>query len=158
MAPRTIRIITDKSPVAHRHADQLAKGVKSTGISYNVIVGDLARSPDDAANEQTALEDIRIQNKSDILLFASMGALSLYEKHFKEEEDRHPLHSKTIGIVLFSNSTFDDAGSSHPTDKHLIDDLNQYGLERDAILLKVQNDSDDQELYELGKRFVEKLC
>jgi hypothetical protein len=39
----------------------------------------------------------------------------------------------------------------------LIDDLNQYGLERDAILLKVQNDNDEQELIKLGERFVEQL-
>ncbi|SAM08634.1 hypothetical protein [Absidia glauca] len=158
MAPQTIRIITDKSPVAHRHAELLAKGVQSrtSDTAYKVVIGDLTRTPNDAANEQTALEDISI-SKSDVLLFASMGALSLYEKHFQEEEGRHPLHSKTIGIVLLSHSTFDDSGSSHPTDKHLIDDLNQYGLERDAILLKVQNDNDEQELIKLGERFVEQL-
>ncbi|ORZ16355.1 hypothetical protein BCR42DRAFT_451316 [Absidia repens] len=156
MSSRKIRIMTDKSPVAHHHADLLAKGVKSSASGFQAVVGDLARSPDDAASEQTALEDIRLQ-KYDILLFSSMGALSLYEKHFREEEDRHPLHSKTIGIVLFPHSTFDSAESSHPTDKHLIAALNEYGLERDAILLKANSDNDDQEIIDLGKHFADQL-
>jgi hypothetical protein len=47
MAPQTIRIITDKSPVAHRHAELLAKGVqsKTSDTSYKVVIGDLTRTP-----------------------------------------------------------------------------------------------------------------
>lgn len=45
--------------------------------------------------------------------------------------------------------------SSSP--KSLIEILNDYGLEQDAILLQAKSDDDDQELYDLGKRFAEQL-
>ncbi|SAM04426.1 hypothetical protein [Absidia glauca] len=110
MVARTIRILTDKSPTAHHHADALAKGVQNSGSLFNVAVGDLARTPSDAFYNETALEDIRL-DKSDVLLFSST----------------------------------------------LIEILNDYGLEQDAILLQAKSDNDDQELYDLGKRFAEQL-
>ncbi|CAO3644585.1 unnamed protein product [Cunninghamella echinulata] len=153
-----IRIITDKSNISRHHAELLAKGSAcSTNDIDEVTIGDLARSPSDASMGQTSIEDINLYSSNDALLFSSTGALSLFEKHFQHESDHSPLKSNKVGIVMFPHSTFDDPGTTHPTDQHLISLLDKFGLDQDPIIFKANYDNNDNEIMDIGKSFADLL-
>ncbi|ORX54493.1 hypothetical protein DM01DRAFT_1345660 [Hesseltinella vesiculosa] len=152
----------DNAAGSRRRAEALEKSIHLADAQLAVDIRDIARSPGvhsfvpcqpphiesheiDAAMDQTCAEDVFVED-IDAIVFASGGALSLYEKHHRTLNSQSPLASKDVGLMMSSDSQFEP-----DFDDHVVHCLSKYGFTNEPIILDA---TDELNLEIEGQRFV----
>ncbi|KAI8065307.1 hypothetical protein BC940DRAFT_304706 [Gongronella butleri] len=148
MPVKKICIMTDHASCTRERADMLAQSFRDADSGMTVDIRDIARTADDAANDQTCTGDI-FTDDLDAIVFASGGAVALYEKHHEQLNKNQKLGSRPIGVVKCPTSQLE------PTfDEHVVNALSKFGMQSSPIMLDA---SSDRRLIAEGHRFITQI-
>ncbi|KAI7866428.1 hypothetical protein BDF14DRAFT_841579 [Spinellus fusiger] len=151
-----INVFSENSKISEHYAPLLVKGIHSSGISAVVKIENIACSKEAILtdfNKTDAMNFDQDALKADVYVFPTIGALSIFEKHFFSTISSHelPLKGKKWCVLISDKTTFDGPSptKTHTIDHQIVDKLSSHGFDEPIVL--TLNSSNDESIEEAGK-------